>query len=151
MNQKEKRKIAVSILPWASLKKDIQVGPVTFWPWDSSRVPDLEVKDQLELFFKIFVDHYGKKVNTITICSHRKPDFHILEENEYKELLAAINIIAFSSICPIVMQGVCSNNNSIAPPNAEYFDFFGQKFKLPNDSLVVVSTRSTFHWEEIEF
>ena len=143
MSNEGKRKIAVAILPWAGLKKDIQVGTVNFWPWDSSRIPDLEIKDQLEHFFKIFVDHYGKTVNTVTICSHGKPDFHILEEKEYKELLAAINILAFSSICPEVKRGICSNNNSIAPPNAEHFDFFGQTFKIPGDSLVVVGTRST--------
>lgn len=147
MNKEGKRKIAVAILPWAGLKKDIQVGTVTFWPWDPSRIQDVEIKNMLERFFKIFVDHYGKIVSTVTICSHGKPDFHI---KEYKELLAAINILAFSSICPKVKQGVCSNNNSIAPPNADYFDFFGQTFHILDDSLVVVATRNTTHWEEID-
>jgi hypothetical protein len=45
---------------------------------------------------------------------------------------------------------VCSNNNSIAPPNAEYFDFFGQKFKIPDDNLVVIGTRSTASFEIID-
>jgi len=129
----------------------MQFGPVTFWPWDSAKVQDEDVKNQLERFFKLFVDHYGKAVNTITICSHGKPDFHILNnEKEYNELRAAINILAFSSICPMVKRGVCSNNNSIGSPNAEHFDFFGQTFKIPNDGLVVVATRSTTHFEDID-
>ena len=43
MSKKEKRKITVVILPWAGLKEDTQVGPVTFWPWDSSKVQDEDV------------------------------------------------------------------------------------------------------------
>lgn len=150
MSKKNKRQIAIAILPWAGLKQDILVGPVTFWPWDSSRIQDEDIKNQLERFFKIFVDHYGKTANKITICSHGKPDFHILDKREYNELRAAINIIVFSSIYPEVKRGVCSNNNSIAPPNAEHFDFFGQKFKIPDDSIVVVGTRSTAHFENID-
>ena len=150
MSKKNKRQIAIAILPWMGLKQDIQVGPVNFWPWDCSRIQDEEIKSQLERFFKIFVDHYGKTANTIMICSHGKPDFHILEEKEYNELRAAINILAFSSICPEVKRGVCSNNNSIAPPNAEHFEFFGQKFNIPNDRSVVVSTRSSYNFEDID-
>lgn len=150
MSKEEKRKIAVGILPWAGLKEDTQVGPVTFWSWDSSKVQDEDVKNQLERFFKIFVDHYSKQVDTIVVCSHGKPDFHIFEEKEYNELLAAINVLVFSAICPEVKRGVCSNNNSIAPPTAERYDFFGQKFKIPDDRLVVVPTRSSTHWEEID-
>jgi hypothetical protein len=151
MSKEDKREIAVTILPWAGLKQDIQVGPVTFWPWDPSKIQDEEIKNQLERFFKIFVDHYGKTVNTVTICSHGKPDFHILaDEKEYNELLAAINILAFSSICPAIKRGVCSNNNSIAPPNSECFDLFRQKFKIPDDRSVVVSTRSSLNWEVID-
>ena len=149
MGKEEKRKIAVGILPWIGLKQAVQVGPVTFWPWDPSEVQDEEVKNQLERFFNIFVDHYGKIVNTITICSHGTPDFHVLEEKDFKELQAAVNILAFSSICPEVKRGVCSNNNSIAPPNAEHFDFFGQKFKIP-DNFVAVFTRSSMNMEDID-
>jgi hypothetical protein len=150
MSKEEKRKIAVGILPWAGLKEDTQVGPVTFWPWDSSKVQDEDVKNQLESFFKIFVDHYSKQVDTMVVCSHGKPDFHIFEEKEYNELLAAINVLVFSAICPEVKRGVCSNNNSIAPPTAERYDFFGQKFKIPDDCFVVVSTRSSMHYEDID-
>jgi hypothetical protein len=150
MNKECKRQIAVAILPWAGLRKDIQVGSVTFWRWDSSKVQDTEIKNQLEHFFKIFVDRHGKTANRVTICSHGKQDFRILDEKEYKELQAAINVLVFSSICPDVKLGVCSNNNSIAPPNAEYFDFFGQKFKIPDDNLVVIGTRSTASFEIID-
>jgi len=45
---------------------------------------------------------------------------------------------------------VCSNNNSIAPPTAERYDFFGQTFKIPNDRFVVVSTRSSTNFEDID-
>ena len=129
IDKEQKNQIAVGILPWAGLKEDIKVGPVTFWPWNPSKVQDEDIKNQLERFFKIFVDHYGKPVDTIVICSHGISDFHIFKEKEYNELLAAINILTFSSICPQVKLGVCSSNNSIAPPTAERYDFFGQKFK----------------------
>lgn len=150
IDKKQKTKIAVAIMPWAGLHEAIKVGPVKFWPWDSSKIHDEDVRNQLGRFFKIFVDHYSKTVNTITICSHGKPDFHILEEEEYNELRAAINILVFSAICPDVKRGVCSNNNSIAPPTAERYDFFGQKFKIPNDRFVVVSTRSSMNFEDID-
>jgi hypothetical protein len=151
MSKEDKREIAVIILPWAGLKQNIQVGPVTFWPWDPSKIQDNDIKNQLEHVFKIFVDHYGKTVNTVTICSHGKPDFHILaDEKGYNELQAARNILAFSSICPEVKQGVCSNNNSIAPQNSECFDLFVQKFKIPDDCSVVVSTRSSLNCEAID-
>ncbi len=150
MSKEEKRTIAVGILPWAGLKEDTIVGPVTFWPWDSSRVQDEDAKTQLERFFNIFVDHYGKVVNTITICSHGKADFRVMEEKEYKELQSAINVLVFSAICPQVKRGVCSNNDSIAPPNAEHYDFFGQKFKIPNDRFVAVNTRSSMNLEDID-
>ena len=150
MTKEEKRVIAIGILPWAGLKEDTRVGPVTFWSWDSTRVQDEDVKKQLERFFKIFVDHYGKAVSTITVCSHGEPNFRIFEEKEYKELQAAINILVFSAICPAVKQGVCSSNYRIAPPTAERYDFFGQKFNMPNDPLVVVGTRSSTHFEDID-
>ncbi len=150
MNKEDKRKIVVAILPWAGLKKEIKVGPVTFWPWNASKIQDEDIKKQLERFFKIFVDRYGKPVNTIVVCSHGESDFHILEEMEYKDLLAAINILAFSSICPVVKLAVCSNNNTIGPPTAENYDFFGQRFTLPDDGLVVVPTRSTTSIDTID-
>lgn len=147
---KIKKQIAVAILPWVGLKQNIQVGPVTFWPWDPLKVQDDEIKNQLERFFKIFVDTSGKNVNTITICSHGKPDFHILEQKEFNELMAAINIVVFSSIYPKVKLGVCSNNNSISPPNAEHFEFFGQTFTLPSDDGFVISTRNSMSWNSLD-
>ena len=150
MSKEDKRRIAVAILPWVNLSQDIQIGPITLWSWDPSKIQDVEIKNQLEHFFKIFVDRYGKIVTTIAICSHGKPDFHILEEKEYNELQAAINILAFSSICPEVKRGVCSNNNSIAPPNAEHFEFFGQKFTIPDDGAIVISTRNSMSWDLLD-
>lgn len=147
--KRNKTKIAISILPWIGFKKDVKVGPITFWPWDSSKIQDKDIRNQLDHFFKIFVDHYGKAANMVAICSHGEPYFRMLTEKEYNELLAAINILVFSSICPGVKRGVCSKNNSIAPPSAEHFDIFHQTFTIPDDQFVVVGTRSSTHWEEI--
>ena len=150
MSKEDKRKIAVALLPWANLKQDIQVGPVTFWPWDPSKIQDEEIKNQLERFFKIFVDHHGNPVDTITICSHGKPDFHLLEEKEFYELLwPAINILTFSAICSGVKRCVCTNNK-MAPPTTEHYDFFGPKFEIPNDRCVVVIARNSFNFENID-
>jgi hypothetical protein len=142
MIKKEKRKIAVGILPWVGLHEDVHIGPVVFWPWVPTRIEDVEIRKQLERFFKIFIDQQGKVVNTIAVCSHKQTDFHELEATEYKDLVTAINVFVFSSVCPVVHRAVCSNNNSIAPPSAEQFDFFGQKFKIPDDNIVVISTRN---------
>ena len=88
------------------MKQNVTIGPVTFWPWNPSEIHDADVKNQLEHFFKIFVDHHGNAVDTITICSHGDRDFRVMEEKDFNEQQAAINILVFSSICPEVKASV---------------------------------------------
>ena len=98
-SQKQTNKIAVCVMPWAGLRQEVQVGPVRFWPWDENKACDTAVRNQLNRYFSCFVDHYGKQVNTLTICSHGTPDFRILNDNkEYNELRSAVDILIFSTV-----------------------------------------------------
>ena len=151
MSKEEKRKIAVCILPWAGLSEDIKIGPVTFWPWDENRVPDSEVKEQLNHYFNCFLDRYGRRVKTITVCSHGEPDFHILNNfDEYNEIRSAVDILIFSTICPQTKIGVCSNNPSVGPPTADRYQSIGLIVEPPNDNTIVIRTGSLINCDQMD-
>jgi hypothetical protein len=143
--------IAVCIMPWAGLREEIQVGSVRFWPWDENRVSDPAVREQLNRYFNCFVDHYGKRVETITICSHGEPDFRVLSNlDEYNEICSAVDILIFSAICPQTKIGVCSNNQSVGPPTADRYQLIGQKMKPPNEKSIVIGAGSLTNCDQMD-
>ncbi len=149
--QKQNDKIAVCIMPWAGLREEVRVGPVRFWPWDESRVPEPMVREQLNRYFNCFVDHYGKPVDTITICSHGEPDFRILNSfDEYSEIRSAVDILIFSAISPQTKNAVCANNPSVGPPTTDRYQLIGQKMKPPDDNTLVIGAGSLTSVEQMD-
>lgn len=144
-------RIAVCIMPWAGLREEVQVGPVRFWPWDESKVADPAVREQLNRYFNCFVDHYGKRVETITICSHGEGDFRVLNNlDEYNEVHSAVDILIFSTICPQTKIGVCRNNVSIGPPAADRYQLVGLTMKPPNDNNIVIRIGSLTSCDQMD-
>ena len=130
--------LQVSFLPWAGFKKSINLGPSTFWPYyieTNQRVSDSEIKTHLDKYFKSYVDHQGKPVNTITVCSHGKVDFRSLNESEHQELRNAVDILIFAAVAPQTVRAVCANNNSWGPPSADVFELVTQNFRPRSDHI----------------
>ena len=144
-------RIAVCIMPWAGLQREVKIGPVRFWPWDENGVADHGVREQLNHYFNCFVDRYGKRVETITVCSHGEPDFRILNNfDEYNEIRSAVDILIFSAICPQTKIGVCSNNQSVGPPTADRYQSISLVMKPPNDNTIVIHTGSLTSCDQMD-
>ena len=133
----------VSFLPWVKFKDIIRLGPITFWPYKEADqiINDSEIKKHLDRYFKSYVDHRGRPVDTITICSYGNVGFNILSDNEYQELRSAVDVLIFTSIAPQVERSVCNNNRSWAPPSSNAFELVTQNFQ-PEDDHITISVGS---------
>lgn len=130
----------VWFMPWAGLRERLEVGPITFWPLSrltAEQVPDEALRSHLDSYFRCYVDHGGKPVDTITVCAHGPLDFRPLTSAEQGELHAAVDALVFSVIAPATHTGVCMENNSMAPPSAERYQLVGQNFTPGNDHIAV--------------
>lgn len=80
----------MSFLPWAGLKEEIKIGPIIFWPFHSrggkNRIKDHQILKYLTQYFRCYIDHEGRSVNTITICSYGNINFQTLTTEEYSDL-----------------------------------------------------------------
>jgi hypothetical protein len=121
----------VSFMPWAGIQQTIQVGPVTFWPFQlqvTERVADTRIREYLEKYFRCYVNHQGKPVNSVTICSHGAVNFRQLIPSEAGEVRAAVDALLFSVICPAIKNAVLVNNISMLPPSVDKYQLFTQNF-----------------------
>lgn len=157
MNKITKNNLQISFLPWADLKESINLGSVTFWPYYSEvgqKVSDSKIKMHLNKYFNSYVDHQGKPVDTITVCSHGNVDFRSLNDSEFRDLRNAADILIFVAIAPQIERAVCANNKSWAPPSADVFELVTQNF-LPENDYITVEAGSSLSggWEigEITF
>jgi len=134
----------ISFLPWAGLKEEIEIGPITFWSFNSyarNRIPNKDILDHLTKYFRCYVDHKGKPVDTIIICSHGNIDFRYLTDKENRDLRSAVDILIFCTIAPQTVTAVCENNNSMGRPSSEVFQLITQNFRPGNDHIAVRSGR----------
>ncbi len=132
--------LQVSFLPWLGLRESFCLGPITLWPFTleaEKRIADQGIRDHLTKYFRSYVDHQGKPVDRITVCSHRQPDFRCLDDPEYKELRSAIDIFTFATIAPQIKVAVCADNRSMGPPSAEMFEMITQNFRTGSDDIAV--------------
>jgi hypothetical protein len=130
----------VSALPWAEIRNEIVVGPITFWHYASHakrRVTDVALRGHLDRYFRSYVDHEGKPVETISVCSHRPDDFRILDSREWLELRSAVDILIFASIAPQTRLAVTRNNRTWGPPSANRFELITQNFQVGDDHIAV--------------
>ena len=145
----QERQLAVCIMPWAGLRQEVKMGPVRFWPWDEKRVPDPNIRQLLKRYFKCFVDHHGDPVKTITICSYGEQDFELLEQCEYNELRAAIDVLIFSIIAPQTRLAVCGNTSSAGPPTTDRYQVIGQQLR-PGDPNIYIKAGSSLSVDEMD-
>lgn len=127
-------------MPWASVEKEIKLGPVTFWPFSTQameRVGDKATREHLGKCFRRYIDHQGRPVSTVTVCSHGTSDFRQLTPVEVAETRAAVDALIFSIICPATKVAVCANNESMGPPGAERYQLFVQNFRPGDDHVAV--------------
>jgi Apea-like HEPN len=126
-------------MPWAGLNKELKLGPITFWPFSAARtyVTDETLREQLERYFRCYIDHRGQPVKSVTIASHEAVDFRELGQQESSETRAAVDALLFSTICPTTKAAVCGNNNTMGPPSAERYEMLAQNFNLGDDHVAV--------------
>ncbi|VAX23726.1 hypothetical protein MNBD_NITROSPINAE03-531 [hydrothermal vent metagenome] len=137
----------VSFLPWAGLEEEIQIGPITFWPFHTKAEENINekcIKDQLKRILKSYVDHKGDPVKTITICSHGAHDFRELRKKEFDELVCAVDALIFATICPTVKHAICNNNRSMGPPSADRYQLITQNF-TPGINDISIRAGNTLH------
>ncbi|MBU2541702.1 MAG: hypothetical protein KJ593_07345 [Candidatus Omnitrophica bacterium] len=129
----------VSFMPWADFKDELQIGPVLFWSFTNA---DTKIKNQsllkhLTRYFSSYVDHQGKAVDTIVVCSYKKNNFRCLSKKEYSDLRDAVNMLTFCAIAPTVKNAVCANNRSMGPSSSEVFQLITQNFIPGNNHIAV--------------
>lgn len=144
MNKVTSNNLQISFLPWTGFKKNIKLGPVTFWPYyieAKQKISDPAIKRHLDNYFRSYVDYQGKPVDTIIVCSHGNVDFRSLSDFEYGDLRNAIDILIFGAIGPQIKRAVCANNRSWGPPSADVFELVTQNFH-PGSDYIAVKTGS---------
>jgi len=127
----------VCFLPWYRIEKSLTIGPVTLWPYEEAgyRIKDEKIKQWLDKYFQIYIDHTGKTVSTITICSIN--DDFVYRENDFQQIRNAINCLIFAAIMPQTLNGVRADNSSVGPPSSDVFELVHQGFMLDSDYISV--------------
>jgi hypothetical protein len=126
-------------MPWVGLNKELKLGPITFWPLSAARtyVTDETLCGHLERYFRSYIDYQGQPVPSVTIASHGTVDFRELSKEEASETRAAVDVLLFSTICPVTKAAVCANNKTMGPPSAERYQLLAQNFNLGDDHVAV--------------
>ena len=133
----------VSIMPWAGLQHEVQIGNVKFWPWEENQAggTDAATKDAIQHYVGCFVDHHGEPVKTVSVCSYKGKEFECPADSEWAEMRAARDVLVFSVICPQVVQSI--RGCSIGLCSAERFQVVGQQLKRGDTTLYVLAGYNT--------
>ena len=135
-----KNHLQACFLPWFKINEITKIGPITFWPYyvnDTQKNIDPIIKKHLDKYFKYYIDHKGNKVDTISICSYGKLDFHIFTDKEYLDLRKAVDALIFSTIAPQIKRVICTHNRSFGISNSDLFELITCNF-YPGDDLIAV-------------
>lgn len=144
-----RKPIAIAYLPWADLEDEFAVGPVSFWPFygkAEEKITDAEVRADLTRFFETFVDNVGKPVKTVVACTIDDVEFRQFTDEEYDAISVAVDCLVFAAITSGTKNGVCANNNSMAPPSADRFDLCAHWIWPTEEGLVVRTENSRSYW-----
>src|SRR5262249_42473095 len=134
-------------MPWAGIDQELQIGPVTFWSFSkkaNKMISEQSVRDHLERYFHRYVDHQGKSVKTITVCSHSSTTFRELQKNKANELRTAVDALIFSVICPATVSAVATDNRIVRPASADRYQLGRYDF-LQNDEYVAIQAGNALH------
>lgn len=133
----------LSLLPWIALK-NLQIGNVLFWEYDSNLVNDTDTKDYLNKYVQCYVDKHLQPIKKVTIVSFNdKNYFEPLSDEQYQNLNSARNILCFLCIAEQSRIALSSNNFSIGPPSADIFDMVSQNFIPGTEEIAVRSGSAT--------
>lgn len=127
-------------MPWAGLTSELQLGPITFWPYKTAaktKISNKSIRDHLDRYFACYVDHKGLSVETITVCSHGVSDFRGLTDRESLETRSAVDALIFSIISSGIKNAVCIDNRSMGPPSADRYQLLVQNFQPGSDDISV--------------
>jgi len=130
-------KIFVSVIPWAGLQQEIQIGKTIFWPWNGSeaQVASEKTRDMIQRYVSWFVDHHGKPVTTLAMCSYKGKEFQQLSDDEWSEMRGGRDALVFSVICPVVVQSI--GRCSVGLCSAERFQVLPQELSSEDTKLYV--------------
>jgi hypothetical protein len=154
MSKVGKEPIALDYMPWADLKEEFAVGPVSFWPFYAKaegKIADVQIREDLHRFFRCFVDNMGRPVETIVACSCGEIGFRRFSAEEALAIRAAVDCLIFAAVASGVLAGVCADNNSMAPPSADRFDLCGRWVVPSQEGLWVFTENSTSLWTHGEY
>ena len=147
----------VQFLPWADLKRDLNVGPITFWPFTAAnraKIADPAIRDHLERYLATYVDQRGTAVKTVAVANTGQLDFRDLSLQEQKQVRAACDVLIFSVIYPQTASGVQAKNGTMGPPSADRYQLMTQCFTPGKDDIAIVAgTLMSSGWKigEVKF
>jgi hypothetical protein len=134
-------------MPWANVKDDLTIGPFNVWPWNKSRVSDSAIADHLDKYFKTHVDHYGRRVSSITMLS-ADDTFAPVSGRQMDNARLAVDCLLLAEVYPDVKAAVQNDDRSMAPPTADRYQLVTQRF-VPGDSSFAVNVGGSVHAGEI--
>lgn len=140
----EQRTKQIWFLPWADIDTALSLGKVEIWPLSSRELKaryGAEVAAQLDKYFACYVDHAGKPVSTIAVCSVGNRGVSRISEPEETNLRFVVDILAFCTIVGGYRQFL--NNPYVGHASADRFQLISQNFKPGVDDFAVSSGRTT--------
>lgn len=109
-------------MPWARLKKPIDLGTVKFVPADaflSAGTFNQDEQDQLSAYFGSFQER-GQVVSPITVCTVNDKTGEFTEA-EWELLVGAISALVFATVCPVTVAAVKTNNRTRVPASSDRY------------------------------
>ena len=119
-----------SFMPWITIKDEVRIGPVIYWPFDrnnNTKNLEPEVYKKLNEIFDCFLNHSMKPIESPTICSFERYDnFSIVYPDQKEDSLKATEAFIFSAIS-LKLRGAFFNS-SLPPLSTEAFTGFSSRF-----------------------
>jgi hypothetical protein len=137
-------------LPWAgqlNLKSPdrpadgntIRVGPVTLCPFSELKKTftiDPVINEHLDSLFSRHVTPMGDPVGDVFLCLHGEPDFRVLSDDEWADLVFVVNALVFATIFPAQLI-FCSERDGTHQPSADALEMVSRRFKLGEEGITV--------------
>jgi hypothetical protein len=137
----------VHFLPWAGIKKPLQIGRVTIEPWRSvrSRLPKPAVTF-LDVYFKRYVNNDGTSVDDIALVFAGTDPIGDITPIQRRVLRRAVDALTFASTLPHLLTILRTQNTSFGLPRSERFQMITQFFQSGQTSVAVVSGGVMHAW-----
>lgn len=129
------------LMPWADLRNEIRIGPVSVQPYEGALRDALEPKmrDHLDAYLRRYVAHDGKPVSSIAALVHDDALGMAATGEQEAAIRLAADALAFAAIAPVVRQAVSGDHRWFAPPSADRFELAQYDFVPGDKHLSVVA------------